>query len=158
MTKSLTGIVRGIEGAHMMRDGALALLSDAGLRFSPGGDNVTLGQLLKEAGEIELTYIQSLKTGEQDWSYRNDEDGLAESAVQLKQWFDRLDQEMEHAIDQLTDDDLHRQIDRSHGVVRTVEAQLDIYNQAQLIFLGKLVVYFKAMGTSLPNSIREYIS
>ena len=48
ITKSLTGIVRGIEGAHMMRDGALALLSDAGLRFSPGGDNVTLGQLLKE--------------------------------------------------------------------------------------------------------------
>ena len=69
-----------------------------------------------------------------------------------------IDQEMKHVIDQLTDDGLHKQIDRAHGVVRTVEAQLDIYNQAQLIFLGKLVVYFKAMGTSLPNSIREYIA
>ena len=158
MNKSLVGIVRGVEGAHMMRDGALALLGDAGLRFSPGGDNVTLGQLLKETGEIELTYIQSLKTGKQDWSYRNDEDGLAGSSAQLKQWFERLDQEMKHVIDQLSDDDLHKQIDRSHGVIRTVEAQLDIYNQAQLILLGKLVVYFKAMGKSLPNSIREYVA
>ena len=65
---------------------------------------------------------------------------------------------MKRVLDQLTDDDLHKEIDRSRGVTRTVEAQLDIYNQAQLIFLGKLVVYFKAMGTSLPKSIRQYIA
>ena len=53
---------------------------------------------------------------------------------------------MKHVLNQLTDDDLHKQIDRSHGVIRTVEAQLDIYNQAQLILLGKLVIYFKAMA------------
>ncbi len=158
MNKALTGIVQGIEGAHMMRDGALALLSDAGLQFSPGGDNITLGQLLREMGEIQLTYIQSLKTGKQDWSYRNDEDGLADSAAQLTKWFERLDQQMKQILDQMTDDDLDKQIDRSNGATRTVEAQLDIYIQALLIFLGKLVIYFKAMGKSLPNSILEYIA
>ncbi len=158
MDSSLEGIVRGIEGGHMMRDGALARLRDANLQFSPGGDNVTLGHLLKEMGEIEVTYIRSLKTGKQDWSYRNDEDGLADSTARLGEWFGRLDRQMKQVLDQLTHADLQKPIDRSHGAIRTVEAQLDIYVQAQLIFLGKLVVYFKAMGTPLPNSIQQYIA
>ena len=39
---------------------------------------MTLGALCREMGEIEHSYIQSLKTFQQDWSYRNMEAGFRE--------------------------------------------------------------------------------
>lgn len=150
-------IKQRVFGCHMMRNGALKLLDDTELRFSPGGGNPTLEELLKGIGELQYTYVQSLKTLKHDWSYRNGEVGLAESVAQLMQWFEELDQELVQIIDQLTDADLEKQVDRTEGVIRTVEQQLEIYNQAWLIFFGKLVVYFKAMEKDLPPSIQHYI-
>ena len=57
-----------IEGTHGMRSQLLDSLSDADLAFSPGGQNMTLGALCREMGEVEYSYIQSLKTFRQDWS------------------------------------------------------------------------------------------
>ena len=51
-----------IEGTHGMRSQLIDILSDADLSFSPGGQNMTLGALLREMGETEYSYIQSLKT------------------------------------------------------------------------------------------------
>jgi hypothetical protein len=60
-----------IEGSHMMRAQAMDLLDDADLAFNPGGENMTLGALCREIGEIEYSYLESLKTLKQDWSYRS---------------------------------------------------------------------------------------
>ncbi len=38
-----------------------------------------------------------------------------------------------------------------------VEMQLDAYLQAQLIYLGKAGVYFKAMNRALPQVFLDYI-
>src|SRR5437763_3028380 len=51
-----------IEGTHGMRSQLTDILSDADLSFSPGGQNMTLGALLREMGESEYSYTQSLKT------------------------------------------------------------------------------------------------
>src|SRR5439155_14015704 len=51
-----------IEGTHGMRSQLTDILSDADLAFNPGGQNMTLGMLLREIGEIEHSYIQSLQT------------------------------------------------------------------------------------------------
>src|SRR5215831_11660832 len=73
-----------IEGSHAMRAQALDLLDDADLAFNPGGHNMTLGALCREMGETEHSYVESLKSQKQDWSYHNGEAGLEGSVARLK--------------------------------------------------------------------------
>ena len=141
-----------------MRNGAIDCLTDADLNFSPGGENLRLGQLIVELGEIQFGYIVSLETLKHDWSYKNSEEGLATSVNQLQVWFAALDVRMKTVLNTLSDADLGKEIDRSNGIFRTVEEQLEIYCETMLIFLGKLVIYFKAMEKPLPPSIQHYIA
>ena len=145
-----------IEGTHGMRSQLLDSLSDADLAFSPGGQNMTLGALCREMGEVEYSYIQSLKTFRQDWSYHNEEADLENSVARLKAWFQTLDDELKATVDAFSDEDLQKTIDRG-GFSMPVELQLDVYLQALLIFLGKATVYFKAMNKALPEHFQEYI-
>ncbi|TMB86068.1 MAG: DinB family protein [Chloroflexi bacterium] len=145
-----------IEGTHGMRSQLLDSLSDADLAFSPGGQNMTLGALCREMGEVEYSYIQSLKTFRQDWSYHNEEADLESSVARLKAWFQTLDDELKATVEAFSDEDLQKTIDRG-GFATPVELQLDVYLQALLIFLGKATVYFKAMNKALPEHFQEYI-
>src|SRR5438045_5331909 len=86
-----------IEGTHVMRAQLLDTLSDADLACCPGGQNMTLGALCREMGETEHSYVQSLKTFKQDWSYRNTEEKLESSVARLQAWFQTLDDEMKAA-------------------------------------------------------------
>ena len=145
-----------IEGTHGMRLLLLDSLSDADLAFSPGGQNITLGALCRQMGEIEYSYIQSLKTFQQDWSYRNTEAGLESSIAHLKAWYQTLDEEMKATVAALSDEDLKKTVDRG-GFATPVDLQLDVYLQALLIFFGKATIYLKAMNKSMPQTIEEYI-
>jgi len=145
-----------IDGTHAMRSQLLDILSDADLAFSPGGQNMTLGALCREMGEIEHSYVQSLKTFQQDWSYHNGEADLENSVARLKAWFQTLDDELKATISAFSDEDLKRTIDRG-GYMMPVELQLDVYLQALLIFFGKATIYLKAMNKPLPQQIQEYI-
>src|SRR2546422_7012590 len=87
-----------LEEARGMRSQLLDILSEADLAFSPGGQNMTLGALLGEMGEIEHSYIQSLKTFKQDWAYRNTEAGLESNLTRLKVWYQALDDEMKVTV------------------------------------------------------------
>ncbi|HKV58027.1 MAG TPA: DinB family protein [Ktedonobacteraceae bacterium] len=145
-----------IEGTHLMRIALLDTLSDADLAFSPGGQNMTLGALCRETGEVEHSYTQSLKTFKQDWSYSNREAGLESSVARLKTWFQTLDEEMKATVSALSDEDLKKIVDRN-GFEVPVDMQLDIYLQALLIFLGKATVFLKAMNKPLPENFQEYI-
>ncbi|MCL4878025.1 MAG: hypothetical protein KJ064_15310 [Anaerolineae bacterium] len=144
-----------IEGSHGMRTQLIDSLSDADLVFNPGGRNMTLGELCREMGEIEYSYVQSLKTFQQDWSYRNTEAGLERSTARLKAWFQSLDEEMKTTASAFSDEDLNKTIERGFAV--PVELQLEIYLQALLIFFGKAAVYLKAMNKPLPQQMQEWI-
>ena len=145
-----------IEGTHQMRSQLLDILSDAGLTFNPGGQNMTLGALCRQLGEVEHSYTLSLKSFQQDWSYRNEEAGLERSVARLKEWFQRLDEDLKTAASALTDEDLKKTVDRG-GFAMPVDLQLDVYLQALLIFFGKATIYLKAMNIPLPQQIQEYI-
>ncbi|MCL4248763.1 MAG: DinB family protein [Anaerolineae bacterium] len=157
MPNDLTDIKSYVVGCHMMRNGALERLRDADLQFVPGGDNLTLGELFKELGEHQHAYVESLITLKQDWTYRNDEPGLSTSLAQLNRWFAQLDRKMEDVLNRLDESDLEKMVDRTNGSIRSVLSQLDIYTQTMLIFLGKVVIYFRAMQKPLPPSIATYI-
>lgn len=146
-----------IEGTHGMRTGLLDSLTDADLRFSPGGHNMTLGELCRECGEIEHSYIQSLKTFAQNWEYRNDEPGLDGSVERLKAWYAALDAELKETVAAFKDDELGKMVERPGGWSMPVETQLDVYLQALLIFFGKAVVYLKAMEKEIPEGIQMTI-
>ena len=139
-----------------MRSQLMDTLSDADLAFYPGGQNMTLGALCREMGEIEHSYIQSLKTFEQDWSYHNTEAGLEGNVTRLKGWYQTLDEELKATVSAFSDEDLTKTVDRG-GFPMPVELQLDVYLQALLIFFGKATIYLKAMNKPLPKEIQEYI-
>lgn len=144
-----------IEATHGMRSQLFDLLSDADLAFTPGGQNMTLGALCFQMGETEHSYIQSLKTFQQEWSYGTTDADLASSVTRLKAWFQGLDDEMQAAITAFSEEE-NKTIERG-GEAVTVEFQLDVYVQAVLIFLGKATIYLKAMNQTLPESFQEYI-
>ena len=146
-----------IEATHSLRSQLLESLSNADLAFSPGGANVTLGTLLRESGDVEYSYIQSLKTFKQDWSSHHTEAGLQSDPTQIKAWYSILDEEMKITLAAFSDEDLSTTIDRGGGSSMPVEMQLDTYLQAQLIYLGKAGVYFRAMNRALPQVVQDYI-
>jgi hypothetical protein len=145
-----------IEGSHQMRTQLLDMLSDADLEFNPGGQNMSLGALFREMGEVEYAYAESLKTFQQDWSYRNEEAGLDRSVARLKEWFQRLDEDLKAAAGALTDEDLMKMVGRG-GFALPADWHLDAYLQAVLIFFGKVTIYLKAMNRELPMQVREFI-
>jgi hypothetical protein len=146
-----------IEGSHAMRAQAMDLLDDADLAFNPGGANMTLGALCREMGEVEHSYLKSLKTFKQDWSYRNQEAGLEGSVARLKVWYASMDDEMKMVVAALSDDDLAMIVEREGTPTWPVETQLEVYLQALLIFFGKLTIYLKALNKPLPKEFQDYI-
>lgn len=145
-----------IEGTHGMRLQLLDALSDENLSFNPGGENVTLGALCRESGDVEYAYIQSLKTFKQDWSYHNETPGIETSVAQLKAWYQQMDEEIKAIVEAMSDDDLKKTIDRG-GYPAPVDSQLDIYLQALLIFFGKVSIYCKTLNIEMTSTFNEYI-
>ena len=145
-----------IEGSHGMRSQILGVLTDADLAFSPGGQNISLGALCREMGDVEHSYIQSLKTFTQDWSYHNTEAGLETSVTRLNAWYEELDKEMNATLLAFSDEDVTKTVDRS-GYPMSLPLQLDAYLQALMIFFGKATTYLKAMNKPLPETVQEWI-
>ncbi|HEU5347512.1 MAG TPA: hypothetical protein VFU63_02750 [Ktedonobacterales bacterium] len=145
-----------IEGTHGMRIQLLDALQDENLSFNPGGQNVTLGALCRESGDVEYAYIQSLKRSKQVWSYHNDAPDIESSVAQLKAWYQRLDEEMKALVAAMSEDDLKKAIDRG-GFSVPVDMQLDIYLQALLIFFGKASIYCKTLNIEMTPTFKEYI-
>src|ERR1043165_3134438 len=151
MNDSVKEIWQFIEGTNAMRVPLLDALTDADLTFSPGGLNMTLGGLLREMGEVEYSYIQSLKTFKQDWSYHNADASVEKSVAKIKAWYQSLDDDFKATVEKLTDADLQKPIQRGFDV--PPKLQLDIYLQALLIFFGKASIFLKGMNKPLPKQI-----
>lgn len=134
-----------------LRDQLLAVLSDADLAFTPGGDALTLGELCKEMGEVQYAYTESFQTFTQDWSYRNDTPGLAASVAQLTAWFAELDAEYMKVLEGLSDADWEKSIERGGGFSPPAGVQFHVYREALLIFAGKASIYLRALGKPLPE-------
>ena len=147
------------ESYQALRDQLMDILSDSDLSYSPGGINPTLGELCREIGEVETSYIHSFRNFKQDFDYRNSEPGLTSSVPSLKGWFKELDSELKSSISDLSDEDVSgRVIDRGHDFQVSPLIQLEIYKEALLIFYGKSDVYLKAMGKELPQQWQDWIA
>jgi uncharacterized damage-inducible protein DinB len=142
-----------------LRNELMRSLSDEDLSFHPGGENLTLGALCKELGEVQHAYVESFRTFRLDFAYRNEEPGLEESVDRLSAWFDGLDRELEAVVGALSNQDLEtRTIDRGGGFILPPRFQLEVYREALLIFYGKASVYLKAMGKPRTRHWQDWIA
>ena len=124
----------------------LQTLTDSDLAYKLPGDNPTLGELCREIGEVEYSYIESFKTFKHDRSYRTAEPKLATSVARLQAWYIALDNEFETVLRGFSEDDLHnKQIAREHGFTPSPYVQFQIYREALLMFYAKASVYLKAL-------------
>ncbi len=145
-----------LEEYQALRNQLMGLLRDEDLAFSLPG-NPTFGTLCREIGDVQHAYVHSFRTFSQNFSYRHKQPGLDASVTKLKLWFEKLDLDLRQVIESLSEEAIQsRKIDRGYDV--TPRAQLEIYQQALLIFYGKASVYLKAMGKELPDQWRDWIA
>ena len=147
-----------IAGVHAMRSGLLESLSNADLVFNPGGQNSSLGELFREIGQVEQSYIDSFKNSKQDFLYRHPDPMLETSVANLTVWFQSMDAAFIETLSAITEADTHKTIQRPAGNAVTLSLQVDIYIQAMMIFFGKAIIYYRTMEKSLPHSIQTYIA
>ena len=141
-----------------IRPALMETLSDDDLGYTPGGANPTLGALCREIGEVERAYIDSFKTFVLDFSYRNTTPGLEQSVAQLVAWFADLDADLKATIEGLSEEDIRgRVVDRGGDFKLPLQLQLNVYQEALLIFYGKAMVYLKAMGKTPPQQMQDWI-
>jgi hypothetical protein len=120
-------------------------------------NNPTLGELCKSIGDVEQSYIDSFKTFKQDFSYKNDEPGLATSVERLKAWYKSLDEAMDAALAAIPDTDFQTKMVDRGGWSLPLGAQFHTYREALLIFYGKANVYLKALGKSLTEQWQAWV-
>ena len=145
-----------------LRGMLVEILTDDDLGARLGGTTPTLGELCREIGEIEHSYVESLKTFRQDFSYRHPDAGVETSVEALARWYDTLDRELATAIAAMSEEDIaNRRIVRKdfevEGFSPIASVQLDIYREALLIFYGKTSVYLRSLDKPLPALWREWI-
>ena len=139
-----------------IRSALMDILTDADLAYKLPGANLTLGELCIENGQVELCYIDSLKTFKQHWDYPPVDPALATSVENLKTWYAQLDADLDAAFSALTEDEVqNRRIDRDFPA--PIRTQLHVWREALLIFYGKAVVYLHALEKPLPTQMAEWI-
>ena len=155
LIKNLSGVLHDTQS---MRSDLMTILSDDDLRYRLPGNNITLGELCKAIGEVEYSYIESLKTFKQDFNYHNDEPGMATSVEKLTAWFKALDEQLETAMRCLSEADIqNKRVERGGGFRVPVDVQVHIYREALLIFYGKASLYLRALEKDLPGLFPNWI-
>ncbi|MEM7116983.1 MAG: hypothetical protein AAF614_31415 [Chloroflexota bacterium] len=140
-----------------LRQQLMEILSDDDLAFRLDG-NPVLGELCREMGEVEQAYIDSFKTGTLDFGYQHPEaTTLEENVAGLVAWYGVLDAELKETVAALSDEDIANTLIDRGAFKLPPNINLFIYNEAQLIFYGKVTVYLRAMGKALPEQWQDWI-
>lgn len=159
MNSVMTEFYPILQEYQALRNQLMDILSDEELAFTPGGENMALGALCREMGEVQHAYVESFKTFTLDFSYRNEEPGLDASIERLAAWFASLDVELKAAVEALSEEDVqNRVVDRGGDFVLPPRLNLVVYQEALLIFYGKVSVYLKAMGKARPQQWQDWIA
>jgi hypothetical protein len=141
---------------HAVRDELWQVVSDSDLKHSLGGKTLTLGGLMKEMGEIEYAYVQSFKTFNMDFTYRNKEAGLDGSVDRLRAWYKQLDDEFNSALNDLSEEDVqNKKIVRPDGDLPAM-TNFHFYREGLLMFFGKASLYLKSLRITPPERFNDW--
>jgi hypothetical protein len=149
-------MIKHVHDYNDLKRQMLELLTDADLanRFP---HNPSLGELCKEMGETQQSYLNSFKTTKLNFSYRNPDAALATSVAALAAWYANLDAEMDEVLAKVSEDDLQATSNFRGNWEVTMQVNLEIYLQALMIFAGKAWVHLLALGKTLPEQWADWI-
>lgn len=149
--------LRILEEYQDLKDELVALVSDEDLKHTLAG-SPSLGDLCKEMGETQQSYINSFRPPYKlNFQYKHADAAVASSVSALAAWWASLDGEMKSILDAFTDEDLDTiRVGRGTWMVPT-QQNLDIYKEALLIFCGKAWVHLHALGKKMPEQWEEWI-
>ena len=141
---------------QLLRGELTDILRDEDLAFRPADTAASLGELCREIGDIEHSYIEAFRTFRQDFAWRNPDPDVERRVAALSSWYSDLDRELRAALEALTDDDVaNRRISRHDFGVEDFSPlpaqEMDIYREALLIFYAKVSIYLRIMGRQLPG-------
>ncbi len=141
---------------QLLRRELTDVLTDEDLVFRPAPGAASLGELCREIGDIEHSYIDAFRTFRQDFGWRNPDRDVEHRVAALSTWYADLDRELHGALEALTDDDVANRRILRHDVdvddfSPLPEQELDIYREALLIFYAKVSIYLEIMGRELPG-------
>ena len=147
---------------QLLRNELMEVLTDEDLAFRPGMASVSLGELCREIGDIQQSYVEAFRTFRQEFGHRNPDRRLERSVAALTAWFADLDRDLRSALEDLTENDIAgRRIVRSDFDIDDFSPlpgqELDIYREALLIFYGKVSICLRAMGRELPGHWSAWI-
>ena len=141
-----------------LRDELMTVLADEDLAFVPGGRNLALGALCVRLGETQRAYAESFRTFKADFAYPDAGSAPARSVAGIRAWYRQLDEDLEAALEGLSDDDVrNRLVSRGAGHELPVFLHLDVYREALIVFYGQASVYLLAMGKEPPGKWRSWL-
>jgi hypothetical protein len=145
-----------------LREELMELLTDDDLSYRLGAATFSLGELCREIGEIEHSYVEALRTFRQDFNWRTHDPGVERSVGALREWYADLDRRLASALEALTSDEVaNRRVTRHDFGVEEFSPlppqALDIYREALLIFYAKVSIYLRAMGKVLSERWQAWI-
>ena len=159
MNKQIEEFWGYFEMYKMLRPQLLDILSDEDLSYSPGGDNLTFGELCVELGETEMNYIDSFKTFKLGSAAENDDPARLTSVGKLTEWYDQLHAELKATLEAIPDEDVaSKMVHRGENFELPIHINLSILQEAYLIFYGKAMVYLKAMQKERPEQWTQWIA
>ena len=130
-------------------------LTDADLAFALPG-NMTLGELCREMGEIEVGYVAAFSRFEHQWGYRHDDPTVETSVEALRAWCARLDADLLAALNAMTEEEIETKRLRGGGWA-TVTKEFHLYREALLMFYAKAGVYLRALSKPIDDLWLDWI-
>lgn len=149
--------LRLLEAYQDLKDEFIAMVRDEDLQHTLPG-SPSLGELCKQMGETEQSYINSFNSPYKlNFEYKHADASVATRVGALAAWWANLDHEMKTILDAFTDEDLNTvRVGRGNWPV-PIQQNLDIYKEALLIFCGKAWVHLHALGKKMPEQWEEWI-
>jgi len=146
-----------LEQTLILRREMLESLTDEDLQFALP-NNMTLGTLCRQQGEVDYSYINAFKTFKQEWDYQHPDQTVETSVNSLRDWYTQLEADFKGVVGQLTEEQIQSQIiNRGTGFDFPAGIVFHIYRESLLIFYAKASVYLRALDKPLSDQWMVWI-
>jgi len=125
----------------------LEFVPDEMLKETVGKNMGSIGKQFRHIGDVQLCYIEAIRTGKIDFSkYRRDY-SIESSKEKLKQSLKELDNEMSRLLK------TKKELQVDWGFMRVSLARhLNFLIQHEILHHGELIVYIRSLGLKFPKS------
>lgn len=156
MSHPIDHYLRWFDAYQDLKHQMIDILADADLSHVIEG-SPSLGELCREHGEIERSYLDSFRTYKLRFDYKHPDSEIASSTEALSAWYTVLDEEFKAVLEAIAEEDLQTtSIDRDGWSV-SIRENLGIYKEAVVIFAAKAWIHLLAMGKTLPKQWRDWL-